>query len=494
MQPAASIASLMGLLLVNSVLGSTQSAVADASRAEEQGQFLAAARTLQAALDRPSLPAAERKELEFELDRLTRIRKDFPLTREALFASLKAAIRNLRTEEFERWLQDGWFDFREFDGQRRFMGSSVSNLFWRHLELESRRIDPRDDAAYQRALWETCVAIKRAAAKEGKPFVLPKRFQVTMVVTVKAGAVPGGQLIRAWLPVPREAGGQDDFEVVSSSPAIKQLAAATSSIRSAYFEQRQAPGDAPEFRIEYRYTTHGVWFAPDASRVGAFDGRDPEVARFLREGPHVAFTPAMRQLSREIAGDETNPTRKARRFYDWIVENIRYSYAIEYSTIRNIGEYCRARGYGDCGQEALLFITLCRLNGIPARWQSGWNTFPGGRAIHDWTEIYLAPYGWIPVDPWAGIFATRYATALTPAQRREVRDLYFGGLDPYRMAANADHCQTLSPPKQSLRSDTVDFQRGEVEWDSRNVYFDQYSYRLELTELAAASRPPTDSH
>jgi len=78
---------------------------------------------------------------------------------------------------------------------------------------------------------------------------------------------------------------------------------------------------------------------------------------------------------------------------------LRIEKSIEYSTIRNISEYCHSKGYGDCGQEALLFMTLCRLNGIPARWQSGWNTFPGDKSNHDWSEIYLAPYGWVPVDP-----------------------------------------------------------------------------------------------
>ena len=94
------------------------------------------------------------------------------------------------------------------------------------------------------------------------------------------------------------------------------------------------------------------------------------------------FTPELRALSEKITGDETNPYLKAKKFYDWIGANIKYSYAIEYSTIRNISEYCRTRGYGDCGQEALLFITLCRLNGIPARWQSGnWDTFPHSTTI-----------------------------------------------------------------------------------------------------------------
>ena len=195
------------------------------------------------------------------------------------------------------------------------------------------------------------------------------------------------------------------------------------------------------------------------------------------------FTPEIRALSQQIAAGETNPYLKAKKFYDWIADQIKYSYAIEYSTIRNISDYCRTKGYGDCGQEAFLFITLCRLNGIPARWQTGWNTVPGGKTIHDWSEIYLAPYGWMPVDPYMGIYAMQYATTLPSEQRREIRDFYFGGLDYYRMAANSDHNQTLIPPKQSMRSDDVDFQRGELEWGHHNIYFDQYKWQLEWKEL-----------
>jgi hypothetical protein len=89
----------------------------------------------------------------------------------------------------------------------------------------------------------------------------------------------------------------------------------------------------------------------------------------------------------------------------------------------------------------------------------------------------------MPVDPYMGIYATRYANTLTPEQKREVRDFYFGGLDQYRMAANSDHCQILDPPKHFMRSDTVDFQRGELETRSHNLYFDQFDYDLSWKEV-----------
>jgi hypothetical protein len=51
------------------------------------------------------------------------------------------------------------------------------------------------------------------------------------------------------------------------------------------------------------------------------------------------------------------------------------------------------------------------------------------------------------------------------------------------MIANSDHNQTLTPPKQTMRSDDVDFQRGELEWGQHNIYFEDYSWDLKWKEV-----------
>ena len=450
---------------------------------EERGNFKAAEQAFSKALSDTNVPLAEVPQLKFELDRLERIRKDYPYTKDGLFKELKDSVKDLTEAEFEKWIAEGRFDSREIDGERRFMSSSVSNLYFRYQELESRRIKSKDTAAFEKTRLETCRAIARAATEEKKSYVQPKRFHVTMSVTAKPDAAPDGEIIRAWLPIPRTYPFQTDFEITTANPKPKQINSADSPIRAVYFESVAQKEKSTAFNLEYDYTAHAVHFNVNPAEVKPVDPRDASLAPYLKEGPHVQFTPEMRALSKQIAGDETSPYRMAKKFYDWIGENIKYSYATEYSTIRNISEYCHAKGYGDCGQEALLFITLCRMNGIPARWQSGWNTFPNGKSIHDWSEIYLAPYGWMPVDPYMSIWAMRYARTLTPEQKREVRDFYFGGLDQYRMSANSDHNQELNPPKKTMRSDDVDFQRGELEWGDRNIYFDKYSYKLEIKEI-----------
>jgi len=450
---------------------------------EEQGQFREAAGVFTNALAKTNLSAAQRKQLEFELDRLERIRKDFTLTKDALFSQVQALVKDVTPEEFNRWIAEGRFDSREIDGERRFMRSSARNLFYLYPELDSRRVKPKNSGPHEKAMLDTCRSIQRAALAEKKPYVLPNRFRATMTVTAKPNAAPDGEIIRAWLPIPRHYPYQKDFELRSATPRTKEINPRNSPIRAAYLEQRARDCKPTLFKIKYDYTTFGVRFNVKPDKVRPCNSKDPALAPFLRETTHVEFTPGIRALSAQIVGAETNAFRKAKKCFDWIADQIKYSYAIEYSTIRNISEYCRTRRYGDCGQEALLFITLCRLNGIPARWQSGWSIFPGDEDIHDWTEIYLAPYGWMPVDPYMGIWAIQISRTFSSAEKREVRDFYFGGLDQWRMIANSDHCQPLSPPKHSLRSDNVDFQRGELEWDEHNIYFDKFSYEFTVKEI-----------
>lgn len=471
------------LLPLTASAASANDVLAQARQLEATGQFKVAAQILRSAMADHSTPDPHRK-LEFELDRLDRIRLDYSLTEDSLFAELQQSVRNLTRNEFEQWIKQGRFDYRLIDGQQQFMHSSVSNLFFRYPELEARRLGAEDNSAVEKSVLASCRAIKQAAAAQNEPYVLPKRFDVTMTVTADADAAPSGQIICAWLPLPRSYRYQNDIQVIGGSPAPKEIAPGSSPIRSAYFEQPAQAGVPTIFQLHYRFTHFGVHCDIDTNKVTSFNGQDPAIAPFVREAPHVVFTPQMRALSAQIVGNEKNPSRIAKKIYDWIGTNIHYSFATEYSTIDNISDYVLTHRYGDCGEESLFFITLCRLNNIPARWQSGWDIFPGKEDIHDWSEIYLAPYGWIPVDPCMGLLSEQYMTTLSRPERLELHNFYFGGLDEYRMAANANHSQLLTPPKNSFRSDNVDFQRGELESYNQDIYFNHYSYRWSIHQIS----------
>jgi len=81
-----------------------QNIIEKANQLELKGSFQEAAGVLTNALADQTFPVAQRNQLEFELDRLERIRKDFSLTKEELFAELTKSVNDLTTSEFEQWI------------------------------------------------------------------------------------------------------------------------------------------------------------------------------------------------------------------------------------------------------------------------------------------------------------------------------------------------------------------------------------------------------
>ena len=61
------------------------------------------------------------------------------------------------------------------------------------------------------------------------------------------------------------------------------------------------------------------------------------------------------------------------------------------------------RGQGDCTEYADLFVALCRAKDLPARVVTGFTVRLDSKSPkHNWAEVYLQEYGWVPFDPSAG--------------------------------------------------------------------------------------------
>ena len=89
-------------------------------------------------------------------------------------------------------------------------------------------------------------------------------------------------------------------------------------------------------------------------------------------------------------------------------------------------------------------------------------------------EFYVEPWGWLPADPTYG-----FERSDDPA----VRDFHLGHLPAYRMIVNLDYGSELHPPKHSLRSEPLDFQRGEVEIDGKNLYYPHWDCDMQIEWL-----------
>ena len=229
------------------------------------------------------------------------------------------------------------------------------------------------------------------------------------------------------------------------------------------------------FREVLEFTSYSQFVDIDPERVQPYSAGSEWIKRYTEEKPpHIMFTDALKDISREIVGDETNPYRKAQKIFEWIDGYCPWAGAREYSTMRNIPMYVFENKHGDCGMQALLFITMARMNGIPTHWQSGWWLAPGENNLHDWCEIYIEPYGWVLVDQDIG---------LQDSEDPRVRWFNLGSTVPWRWIVNDDLSDRFYPSKMFPRSETVDFQRGEVEWRGGNLYFDKWSYRLNTEVL-----------
>ncbi len=435
----------------------------------DAGDFAGAEAAIAAALADPALDPDRRSALEFQRERMRRILMDFRLDEAAAKARLRRDIPDLGDEEFARWDQAGLIEARVIDGERRWFNRGPSNLFRISAEARERKATPLDfyDSPLEFA-HPHHAEVREAALASGEQAVAPRRVRITQSLTVKPDVVPDGETLRAWLPFPRAIEGQQEgIELLATTPATHQLAPGSALQRTVYMEAPARAGEATEFSVSYELTIHAQYNDIDPARV--VPARiTPELAPFVAErAPHVVFNDAMRLQSAAIVGDETNPYYVAKKLYDY-VDSLPWAGAREYSTITNISQHALEQGHADCGQQTLLLITLLRLNGIPARWQSGWIFSEGSyNNMHDWGWLYLAPYGWVPMDVTFG----RLHDA-----REELQDFYLGGLDALRVAFNDDYSRQFVPAKQHPRSETVDLQRGEVEWDGGNLYFDQWGY------------------
>jgi len=228
-----------------------------AARLEEQGRFREAAAILTEAID--GATEDERATLEFELDRLRRIRLDYSLTRPMMFKALQRGLTTFAPEEFDRWIVEGRFDTRTIDDTLYFADVSYRNLFWRYPELDPRRVPRRDKSAVEHHMLAVARAIKAASAAAGTPYVLPTRLSVTMIVSADPNAAPAGETVRAWLPFPRLYPFQRDIVFLASSVPVLNLAEESSPLRSAYLEQTAVQDSPTVFRIDYESGSARLW-------------------------------------------------------------------------------------------------------------------------------------------------------------------------------------------------------------------------------------------
>ena len=392
------------------------------------------------------------KRLVFEKIIAEGLSKDYYTTEEELLAKIQEKFPRCTLQTLKRLTEMNYADhivkggrvYYQNDAKRNLFGAA--RVFLEHLDEEGNILphQPRPDNFRN----EFFLSLKENGLRA-------YRYTVKVKLKIKEEFARVGEEITVHLPYPAICDCQPYSELVDSShPAyISEAGHRTACIKAVLKENE-------EFFVTFKFDRVVKYIDLDFDRV---DAEQPTF--YTAEAlPHIRFTPYLVDLAKKIKGDEENPLKIAKRVYDYVTENVNYSYLRDYLYIDQIPEYVLKNGKGDCGAQAISFITLCRILKVPARWESGLRVGPNIDSIHDWAQIYVAPYGWIPVDLTDGGGARRNLDTLK-------REYSFGNIDPFRMSACNDFQLGFDPPKRFMRCDPYDNQLGEAEYNDYGLGF-----------------------
>ena len=404
----------------------------------------------------------------------SRIARDFALTRADIISQVRAKHPSVTDADIAAYEAKHYLEAMTINGERRYFRKAARNLellnpdYNGHWQLRGGDATRRDISYVDSVLdWY------RGNNDRGIAHKVTYRFRID----VPYHEALANDTLRVWMPYPMATQRQSDIELLSASPSLKLISAAGQSVhRSAYFEApAPAPGDTAHFEYVATFVNHGEYFSPQRilRDMLPYDTEGDLYKRYTAfEAPHIV---RLDSLARAIVGKETNAFKQSELVYDYIVRRYPWAGAREYSTIPCIPQYVIEEGHGDCGQVSLLYISLMRSLGVPARWESGWMLHPGDKNLHDWAEVYFEGVGWVPVDVSFGRF--------TPASDPAAVNFYSTGMDAHRLAANKGVCGQFYPPKKFVRSETVDAQMGEVECSRGNIFYTYWDQELEIIDI-----------
>jgi len=414
------------------------------------------------------------KKLKSYIDLAERIKADFALSEAETEVRLKKTFGAFSQEKKASWERNKWLEFRIIDNKKCYFKRAVSNL---KLILASQKFKPKvtqDSVNDKFSLFKIVHSGKviTAAKSDGKP-VVPVNMKVTYRVTVDADAVPEGEMVRCWLPWPREIHErQRDVTFIKSIPANHIIAAENAEQRSIYFEQTALKGKPTIFEIQYSYQSSAQYFDLHSLKVLPYKTNSENFRKYTAEQyPQIKFTNKIKHLSDSITKGISDPRAIVKKIYYWINDHIIWTGALEYPIMPDIPGYVLTNKRGDCGMQTLLFMTMARSKGIPVKWQSGWMMHPGEVNLHDWCEVYYEGIGWVPLD---------MSFNLQNSNDLRKKEFYISGIDAYRLIVNDAIGSQFIPNKMYPRSEPYDFQRGEVEWRGGNLYFTKWDYTIHV--------------
>ncbi|WP_298272315.1 transglutaminase-like domain-containing protein [Geobacter sp.] len=305
-----------------------------------------------------------------------------------------------------------------------------------------------------------------------------------VTVEVDLSAREGGKEARLWLPYPVSDTDQS-ITAVKVSGDYAESAVYTDRANGTPILYARWPETARSRKLTLSFAAERqeVIRRDFPQKEGAWDPTD--YRRYLTATSLGPVDGEVKKLADRITGGKTTVLEKAKAIYDWTCENM---YRDPETIGCGRGDVCfllRKPG-GKCTDISSVYVALCRAAGVPAREIfgirlgkkesediTGWQ--------HCWAEFFLPGYGWVPVDP-ADVRKAMLVEKLKPEDPRtkELRDYFWGGIDPYRIRIAVGRDVILNPPQAGQPLNTFGYPYAEVGGKALDSY-DPESFRYTIT-------------
>jgi transglutaminase-like putative cysteine protease len=258
-------------------------------------------------------------------------------------------------------------------------------------------------------------------------------------------------------------------------------------------------GVKPELTLVSKVATRDCAVDLSASAGGnAHKASRAELEHFLRPTKLLPTDGIVKETAAEITSGAHSDVEKARAIYEWIVDNTFRDPKTRGCGTGDIRFMLESRDLGGkCADLNSLYVGLARAAGLPARdvfgirvakSQLGYKSLGASsesvtKSQHCRAEVYLAAYGWVPVDP---ADVRKVVLEEPPGNRslddgmvKKARARLFGSWEMNWMAYNFAHDVAL-PGSSGAPVGFLMYPQGETA-DRRLDSLDPESFRYEIT-------------
>ncbi|MBU3923260.1 transglutaminase-like domain-containing protein [Patescibacteria group bacterium] len=152
-----------------------------------------------------------------------------------------------------------------------------------------------------------------------------------------------------------------------------------------------------KIKIEFSFDIKNKFFNKkiDINKIQTISKSSNIFKQYTKQTKFLEQTPKIKKLAYSLSKNEKNPYNIAKNIFLYIINNFEYEYPVKKRGVKNLN---LKKLKGDCGEYSALFTTLCRINKIPAKINTGFVVFSKKIKEHAWNSIYLKPYGWLDID------------------------------------------------------------------------------------------------